>query len=289
MRYAVSLPPFTDPATVLGWARAAEGAGWDGFFLWDHVQWRPGVAPLDPWVMLGAVAAVTERMRLGTLVTPLSRRRPYAVAKQVATLDRLSGGRAVLGVGLGEPPDRDFADLGEEADPRVRATMLDEALQVIDQLLRGPTDHTGEHYRVKADLHPRPVQRPRPPIWVAGVTPHRRPLARARRWDGVVPIGGQEDLSPQDLATYLALDGRPTREGWDVVVHPAAGFSAQEYAEAGATWLVRSVMPAGSDNWEAEAEVMVRQSPGAASCPSSTGSVNADDTDGGGEKGEHSR
>lgn len=262
VRYAVSLPPFTDPARVIGWARTAEAAGWDGFFLWDHVQWRPGAAPLDPWVMLGAVAAVTERVRLGTLVTPLSRRRPYAVAKQVATLDRLSGGRAVLGVGLGEPPDRDFADLGEEADPRIRAAMLDEALQVIDQLLRGPTDFTGDHYRVRADLHPGPVQQPRPPIWVAGVTPHRRPLARAHRWDGVVPIGGQDDLAPEDLATYLALDGRPTPEGWDVVVHPAAGFPALEYAEAGATWLIRSVMPAGNEDWEAQAEAIVRQPPG---------------------------
>lgn len=140
MKHAVSLPPFTDPARVLAWGREAEAAGWDGVFLWDHVQWRPGVAPLDPWVMLGALAAVTERVRLGTMVTPLSRRRPYAVAKQVATLDQLSAGRAVLGVGLGEPPDRDFSDLGEEADPRVRAAMLDESLDVIDQLLRGPTD-----------------------------------------------------------------------------------------------------------------------------------------------------
>ncbi|WP_192498536.1 LLM class flavin-dependent oxidoreductase [Ornithinimicrobium pratense] len=264
MRYAVSLPPFTDPDRVLGWARAAEAAGWDGFFLWDHVQWRPGAAPLDPWVMLGAIAALTERVRLGTLVTPLSRRRPYAVAKALVTLDRLSGGRAALGVGLGEPPDRDFADLGEEADPRVRAAMLDESLQVIDQLLRGPTDFAGDHYRVTADLHPRPVQQPRPPIWVAGVTPHRRPLARARRWDGVVPIGRGEHLSPQDLTDYLALDGGQAREGWDVVVHPAPGIPVQEYVEAGATWLVRSVMPSSGEDWEAQADAVVRQPPGTA-------------------------
>lgn len=260
MRYAVSLPPFTDPARVLAWGREAEAAGWDGVFLWDHVQWRPSVAPLDPWVMLGALATVTERVRLGTMVTPLSRRRPYAVAKQVATLDQLSAGRAVLGVGLGEPPDRDFSDLGEEADPRVRAAMLDEGLDVIDQLLRGPTDFTGAHYRIRADLHPRPVQQPRPPVWVAGVAPHRRPLARARRLDGVVPIGAGEYLTPEALADYLALDGAPSRDGWDVVAHDRPGVDPREYAEAGATWLVRSVFPVEED-WERHADAIVREGP----------------------------
>src|SRR5690606_21027241 len=120
MRYGVSIPPFTDAARVLGWARRAEESDWDGVFVWDHVQWSASVAPLDPWVVLGAVAQVTGRVRLGTMVTPLSRRRPHVVAKQLTTLDHLSAGRAVLGVGLGEPVDRDFADLGEEADPRVR-------------------------------------------------------------------------------------------------------------------------------------------------------------------------
>src|SRR5690625_3452712 len=114
MKYAVNIPPFTDAATVVRWAREAEEAGWDGVFLWDHIQWSPGVAPLDPWVMLGAVATVTERVRLGPLITPLSRRRPHVVAKQLTTLDHLSGGRAVLGVGLGAPADRDFGDRSEE-------------------------------------------------------------------------------------------------------------------------------------------------------------------------------
>ncbi|MFB9733284.1 LLM class flavin-dependent oxidoreductase [Ornithinimicrobium kibberense] len=260
MKFGVSIPPFTDPSRVVGWAREAEANGWDGVFLWDHVQWRPGAAPLDPWVMLGALASVTATVRLGTLVTPLSRRRPYAVAKQLTTLDRLSGGRAVLGVGLGEPPDRDFADLGEESDPRVRAAMLDEGLSVVDRLMRGPTDVAGDHYRVRADLHPRPVQQPRPPIWVAGVAPHRRPLARARRWDGIVPIGPEDHLTPEQLADYLALDGAEARPGWDVVVHPAAGVPAQEYVDAGATWLVRSVFPV-EERWEDQVEAIVRDDP----------------------------
>jgi alkanesulfonate monooxygenase SsuD/methylene tetrahydromethanopterin reductase-like flavin-dependent oxidoreductase (luciferase family) len=257
----VSIPPFTDAARVVGWARRAEETGWDGVFLWDHVQWMPGVAPLDPWVVLGAVAQVTGRVRLGTMVTPLSRRRPHVVAKQLTTLDHLSGGRAVLGVGLGEPVDRDFADLGEEADPRVRAAMLDEALAVLDGLMRGPVEHSGEHYRVTADLHPRPLQRPRPPVWVAGVAPHRRPLARARRWDGVVPIGRDAVLTPDELAAYLTTDGEPAPAGWDVVVHPKPGVPEQEYADAGATWLIRSVFPA-HEGWETELDDVVGSAPG---------------------------
>lgn len=260
MKHAVSLPPFTEPATVVRWGREAQAAGWDGFFLWDHVQWRPGAAPLDPWVMLGALAQVTRTVRLGTLVTPLSRRRPHLVAKQLTTLDRLSGGRAVLGVGLGEPVDRDFADLGEEPDPRTRAAMLDEGLEVVDGLLQGPTDHRGEHYRVTTDLRPRPVQRPRPPVWVAGVAPHRRTLARARRWDGVVPIGKDGDLTPEQLAAYLRLDGETTREGWDVVAHRVRGAGTQDYADAGATWLVESVVPT-HDGWEREVDRIVDDGP----------------------------
>lgn len=261
MRYGVSIPPFTDAATVLRWATQAEEAGWDGVFVWDHVQWDGRVEPLDPWVVLGAMAARTARVRLGTLVTPLSRRRPHVLAKQLVTLDHLSAGRAVLAVGLGEPPDRDFADLGDESDPRIRAAMLDEALDVIDGLLRGPLSHHGEHYDVEAHVKPLPVQRPRPPIWVAGVAPHRRPLARARRWDGFVPIGAGEHCTPGELAAYLASDGRPSAPGWDVVAHWRDGIPASEYADAGATWLIRSEWPA-VDGWPLRLTETITAGPG---------------------------
>lgn len=251
MRHGLSVPPFTDAATVMDWATTAEEAGWDGFFLWDHVQWDGRRPVLDPWVVLGAIAARTTRMQLGTMVTPLSRRRPHVIAKQLVTLDHLSAGRAVLGVGLGEPEDLDFSDLGDEADARTRAAMLDEALEVIDGLMRGPVDHRGEHYRVKADFQPLPVQRPRPPIWVAGVVPNRRPLARARRWDGVVPIGGASFCSPEDLATYLASDGVPNAEGWEIVAADVPGARPQEFADAGATWLISSTWPP-NEGWERE-------------------------------------
>ncbi len=260
MRHGVSIPPFTAAGSVVRWASDAEDAGWDGVFLWDHVQWAPGVAPLDPWVLLGAMAQATTRLRLGTLVTPLSRRRPHVVAKHLVTLDHLSRGRAVLGVGLGEPVDLDFADLGEEADPKVRGAMLDEALAVVDALLRGPTDHAGAHYRVRADLRPRPLQHPRPPVWVAGVAPHRRPLDRAARWDGVVPIGRRSYLSPEELTAYLGHLEEPPRAGWDVVACRRGGVPAQEYADAGATWLLHAPFPT-TDGWEDALTATIRRGP----------------------------
>jgi alkanesulfonate monooxygenase SsuD/methylene tetrahydromethanopterin reductase-like flavin-dependent oxidoreductase (luciferase family) len=263
-RFLVSIPPFlTDAGTVVDLAVDAERTGWDGVFLWDHLQWAPSVRPPvhDPWVLLGAIAQATERVRIGTLVTPLSRRRLQVVAKHLLTLDHLSHGRVTFAVGLGEPPAEDFADFGDESDPRVRAAMLDEGLTVLDQLLRGDTvDHDGKHYRVKAKLRPGPVQQPRPPIWVAGVAPHRRPLRRALRWDGVAPIGGSELLTPEALTTYLQQESTSVPEGWDVVVGKEEDISAEQYAEAGATWLVDSASP-GDDGWLEEFRGRIRGGP----------------------------
>jgi alkanesulfonate monooxygenase SsuD/methylene tetrahydromethanopterin reductase-like flavin-dependent oxidoreductase (luciferase family) len=263
---AVSIPPFADTATLVELAVAAEAEGWDGVFLWDHVVWRPELRHdvHDPWVLLGAFAARTSRVRLGTLVTPLARRRPHVVARHLITLDHLSGGRATFAVGLGEPPEADFASLGDEGDPRVRAARLDEGLALLDGLLTGPVDHRGEHFRAETDLLPRPVQRPRPPIWVAGVTPHRRPLARARRWDGVVPLGTDGPLTPAALAEYLALDAPeegPTRPGWDVVAAWAPGVPRAEYEDAGATWLVEGTWPEG-DGWVDDLRSVIAAGPG---------------------------
>src|SRR4051794_28245334 len=177
MRFGLSVPPFTDPAEVVALATRAEASGWDGFFLWDHLSWDGVVEIHDPWVLLGAIARETERMRLGTMVTPLSRRRPWVVAKQLVTLDHLSGGRAVLGVGLGEPRTHDFAELGEESDPKVRAEILDESLMILDRLMSGRVvDRRGKHFQLHASLRPASVQRPRVPVWVAGIAPNRRPL-----------------------------------------------------------------------------------------------------------------
>jgi alkanesulfonate monooxygenase SsuD/methylene tetrahydromethanopterin reductase-like flavin-dependent oxidoreductase (luciferase family) len=259
VRTAVSLPPFTDATTVVALAVEAEQAGWDGVFLWDHLVFvrdrRLDVH--DPWVVLGAIAQATARVRLGTLVTPLARRRPWIVAKHLTTLDHLSGGRAVLGVGLGEPPDADFEAFGDPADRKQRAAIVDEALDLLDGLLRGPVAHDGTHFRVDTEILPRPVQEPRPPIWVAAIVPHRRPIARAQRWDGIVPLGPQGYTSPEELARYLRDVERPP--GWDVVAGWAPGVPADEYASAGATWLIDSVWPEG--DWVADIRARVAAGP----------------------------
>jgi alkanesulfonate monooxygenase SsuD/methylene tetrahydromethanopterin reductase-like flavin-dependent oxidoreductase (luciferase family) len=257
MRFGLSVPPFTDASTVVSWATRAEASGWDGFFLWDHLRWDDVVEAHDPWVLLGAIAQVTDTMRLGTMVTPLSRRRPQVVAKHLTTLDHLSGGRAILGVGLGDPSDLDFSDFGDEASYKVRAAMTDEALTVVAGLVgEGRVAFHGGHFDVEASVRPLPVQRPRIPIWVAGRAPHSRPLARARTWDGFVPIA-KPLLSPDDLASYV---GPHPHDGWDLVAQWAPGFTADEFAAAGATWLIRSVWP-NEEAWREELDGLVDAPP----------------------------
>jgi alkanesulfonate monooxygenase SsuD/methylene tetrahydromethanopterin reductase-like flavin-dependent oxidoreductase (luciferase family) len=260
VRTAVNLPPFTDAATLVALAVEAEQEGWDGVFLWDHlvlVRHRR-LDVHDPWVLLGAIAQATERVRLGTLVTPLARRRPWIVAKHLTTLDHLSGGRAILGVGLGEPSDADFEAFGDPGERKQRAIIVDEALGLVDGLLRGPVSHEGPHYRVDTEMLPRPVQHPRPPIWVAAIVPHRRPIARALRWDGIVPLGPQGYTTPDGLASYL--EGVEAAPGWDVVAGWAPGVAADEYAAAGATWLVESAWPDG--DWVADLHGRIAAGPG---------------------------
>ncbi|HLU55796.1 MAG TPA: LLM class flavin-dependent oxidoreductase [Pseudonocardia sp.] len=259
MRHAVNLPPFAPPETLVSLAVDAERAGWDGVFFWDHMTWLPELRldVHDPWVLLGAVAVRTERVVLGTMVTPLARRRPWKVAKELTTLDHLSGGRTVLGVGLGAPPDAEFAAFGEPSDARHRANVLDEGLAVLDGLLRGRVDHDGEHFEVHTELLPRPVQSPRPPIWVAGESPHRRPLRRALGWDGFVPLSVGGALTPEQVADYL--DGVERPPGWDVVSVHMAGHPARDYEKAGVTWLVTGIDPEGG--WVDELRASIRRGP----------------------------
>jgi alkanesulfonate monooxygenase SsuD/methylene tetrahydromethanopterin reductase-like flavin-dependent oxidoreductase (luciferase family) len=256
MRFALSVPPFTDPDVVLAWAREAEAQGWNGFFLWDHLRWDDQVEVHDPWVLLGAIAVQTSRIRIGTMVTPLSRRRPAVVAKHLTTLDHLSGGRVTFGVGLGDPPDLDFADFGDQASYRVRAEITDEALAVLDGLLRGSATYDGPHLTAHATMRPAPVQRPRIPIWIAGRAPNTRPLQRARHWDGYVPIAN-DLLTPEQLMAYV---GPHPHDDWDLVVQWPEGTRPDDYAAAGATWLVRSVWP-HEEGWREELQALVSAPP----------------------------
>lgn len=270
MHYGVIVPNFGDyfePRTLAALARMAETAGWDGFFLWDHtVAWPTPI--VDPWVALAAVALATERVRLGTLITPVPRRRPTKLSREVVSLDHLSGGRVTLGVGIGAGPwEWDY--LGEETDLRVRGEMLDEGLELLTRLWSGePVLHEGTHYAFKGDggpenpgtapvpFLPTPVQRPRVPIWVGGTWPNTVPFRRAARWDGVVPIGQGDGmvnyLSPDELRQIVAFikQHRTSAEPFDVVVTGHSADSASEiasrlrsYADAGATWWLEDISP----------------------------------------------
>ncbi len=197
MRFSINIPnfgDFADARTVARVAVAAEQAGWDALFIWDHVvhdkRLRKGQPFGDPWMLLTAAALATSRIRLGTLVTPIPRRRPEQLARQVATLDSLSGGRVIFGAGLGGPIEDEFGSFGEPTDPVVLAERLDEGLGLLQRYWSGaPVNHEGRHYQVRdVTLLPASVQRPRPPVWIAGYWPHRRPMRRAARWDGVVPL-----------------------------------------------------------------------------------------------------
>ncbi len=200
--------------------------------MWGHVAYREPVRSVaDPWITLAAVAAATERVTIGPLVTPIPRRRPHQLARETVTLDRLSGGRLVLGVGLGSPRTGEFDPerFGEEGDPRARARLLDEGLERLTSYWDG-------------EFEPRPVQRPRIPVWVAATWPNRRPLRRAARWDGLFPV---ELPGPEDLAELRAeVDAMREDDGpFDYVVTNPAGTDPAPWIEAGATWCLSGFGP----------------------------------------------
>ncbi|MFQ5919207.1 MAG: LLM class flavin-dependent oxidoreductase [Thermoplasmata archaeon] len=257
MQYGLSLPnfgQFFDPRVVADLAAQAEDAGWHGFFLWDHMLFDGRPRPIaDPWVALAAIAESTSRIRIGTMVTPLARRRPWKLARETVTLDHLSGGRLILGVGLGAPSDVEFGCFGEEPDPIVRGEKLDEGLEVLTRLWSGkPFRFRGRHYRVdEVVFEPSPRQRPRIPIWVGGVWPRKRPFRRAACWDGIFPLirrneGMFGSPTPVELAEMIAYVGthRKTAGPYDVAVgrefpreDPEEGAATVEaFAKAGATW-----------------------------------------------------
>ncbi len=273
MRYSVNIPnfgDFADARTVAKVATAAEEAGWDALFVWDHVvhdkKRRAGQPFGDPWMLLTAAALATSRLRLGTLVTPVARRRPEQLARQVATLDALSGGRVIFGAGLGGPIEDEFASFGDTTDPVVLAERLDEGLGLLSRYWSGETvDHHGTHYRVRdTALLPPTVQRPRPPVWIAGYWPNRRPMRRAAQWDGAVPLfqSARHGQAPspeevRDLVDYVATQRRRPDDPFDVVVGGASDPSSaaaliEPLRAAGATWWDEREVQSTPDHHRAE-------------------------------------
>jgi alkanesulfonate monooxygenase SsuD/methylene tetrahydromethanopterin reductase-like flavin-dependent oxidoreductase (luciferase family) len=242
VRFGIALAnvgTYSDPHAAIRVAESAEASGWDGVFLWDHLGFVWGPPAADPWVTLAAIATATSRVRIGTMVTPVARRRPHVLANQVATLDVLSGGRVVFGAGLGGTSS-EFGRFGEPTDPKRRGAMLDEGLDLLRRLWSGQeVTHRGEHYTVEGvTLAPTPLQE-RLPIWIGGNKPASR--RRAARWDGWVPDSvypPNAAASPQDVAE--GLSGSPP--DFDVAVIGESGRGdPRAYAEAGATWWLESM------------------------------------------------
>jgi len=212
-----------DPRVAARLAARAEECGWDGFFVWDHIAYRAPVrAVADPWVALAAIACATSRVRIGALVTPLSRRRVHKVARETVTLDLLSSGRLIFGAGLGSARNNELEPFGEVTDSCERARMLDQGLDALARFWAG-------------EFEPVPVQRPRPPVWVGAEWPNRRPVQRAMRWDGLFPVG----LPGPEALAQLAAEVRAARADdgpFDLIaeVPPESDMAAWE--QAGLTW-----------------------------------------------------
>jgi alkanesulfonate monooxygenase SsuD/methylene tetrahydromethanopterin reductase-like flavin-dependent oxidoreductase (luciferase family) len=258
MRYGIVTPnlgAYADPRVAVRLACAAEAAGWDAFFVWDHLGFARGVPSGDPWIILSAVAASSTHLRLGLAVTPLARRRPQVVANAMASLDLLSGGRAIFGAGLGGAPE-EFTAFGEPGDPKERAAMLDEGLRIVDGLWSGETvNHRGRHYAVQGvSLAPRPLQRPRLPIWIGGEGAPA--LRRAARWDGWLAPATSHDgtpsmaKSPERIAEMVATirRHRTVDAPFEVAIdgYSEAGDPGlpRAYEAAGATWWLESIQDA---------------------------------------------
>jgi alkanesulfonate monooxygenase SsuD/methylene tetrahydromethanopterin reductase-like flavin-dependent oxidoreductase (luciferase family) len=246
--YLPNFGPFGEARALVELARLAERSGWDGFFVWDHIN-RPGAPPVvDPWIAMSAIAVATERIRFGALVTPLARRRPWKVARETVSLDRLSNGRLVFGAGLGSAggAELEWAALGEETDLARRAAMLDEALEVLTGLWSGePFDFAGTHYGVRGERFlPRPAQSPRIPIWIAAYWPNKAPLRRAARFDGLFGLfadGAPAEVAQLAEAVAYVRAHRTSDAPFDVVHLVAPATPIEPYARAGATWLLERV------------------------------------------------
>ena len=251
MQYGLTLPTTVDARTLAELAHEAEEVGWDGVFYWDIIFGN------DPWVALAAVAMRTERIRMGTMLTPVSRRRPWKLAGETVTLDHLSNGRLILPVGLGAP-DTGFDKVGEETDRKVRAKMLDEGLDVLTGLWSGhPFSYSGEHYHIQdVTFSPTPLQSPRIPIWVVGAWPRMKSMRRVLRYDGVLPMkmnddGSFAEMTPADIQAMKTFidEQRSQTSPFDIVMegetpgddYEKAAAIVGPLAQAGVTWWLEAV------------------------------------------------
>jgi hypothetical protein len=247
MRYGFVFPSGT-PTEIVDMAVAAEAAGWDGAFCWE------GIYHYDPWVILSAIAMRTEKIRLGTMLTPAPRRRPWKLAAECVSLDQLSGGRVILSVGVGAF-GTGLGDPGEETDVRVRAERLDETIDLMRAMWTGkPVQHEGKYYKVDLPGGPKPVQKPSIPIWCVGLWPRMKSMQRVLRCDGAIPYA-MKDFGPGTIAEVAAYirKNRTSRRAYDIIADGTTSATdakkaadvVRPWADAGATWWIEA-------NWSAK-------------------------------------
>jgi alkanesulfonate monooxygenase SsuD/methylene tetrahydromethanopterin reductase-like flavin-dependent oxidoreductase (luciferase family) len=268
--------PGGDVATLVELAAEAEAAGWDGVFYWDGIYIASAGPMYDPWVVLAAMALHTKRVRIGAILTPLSRRRPWKLARETVTVDHLSGGRLIVPVGLGALDDGGFGKVGEPTDRKTRARLLDEGLAILTGLWSGqPFSFQGEHYRVaEMTFLPTPVQKPRIPIWVVGAWPSTSSMQRVLRYDGLLPNklgqeGAQEEILPEDIHAMKAyvVAHRTLTTPFDIIMEgktpgddrELAADSVRPYVEAGITWWMEAMWTA--PNGPEDLRARIRQGP----------------------------
>ena len=255
MKYGFYTPNFGfcgNPKILTDLAVECEQAGWDGFFIWDHIQFPEMEPAADPWVALSAIAVKTKSISFGPMITPLPRREIAKLAREALTLDHLSDGRLILGIGLGFQPLPEWSGFGFEQDMKTRGEMVDEGLQVLEALWSGEAvNHVGKYYKAICAAWAKPKCQPRIPIWIAGQWPGKKPFMRASRWDGVIPMardqmeGGKiEPTDLHDLLNVIRAENEPS-SGFDVVLigmNPDP-LELQAYAQAGATWWMEASGP----------------------------------------------
>lgn len=256
--------PGGEIVTLVELAREAEEAGWDGVFIPDCIyidsELDPMMPAFDPWVMLGAMATRTQHIKLGTMITPLSRRRPWKVARETMTIDQLSHGRLILPVGLGALDDAGFGKVGEATERKTRAQLLDESLEIITGLWSGkPFHYDGRHYHLQEMVFlPPAVQTPRIPIWVVGAWPREKSMQRVVQYDGLLPNklnddGTMGEITPQDIRAMKAYvtERRTLKTPFDIIWEgqtPGAdraqgAAQVAPWIEAGITWWMESMWP----------------------------------------------
>ena len=256
--YGLYVPNFGSAAHPINLAKAAvaaEKSGWDGFFLWDHlVEWNKPVPVYETFTSLAAIATNTNKIRIGTSISPLPKYKPWIIARGTVALDHLSNGRLILGVGIGAAESTDYGRFGEIPDNRVLGEKLDESLKIITGLWTGKRfSHRGKHFSVKeAVFRPSPLQKPRIPIWTGGFWPHKAPFKRASKWEGTIPLRAPgrlaESADIKEIAAYVRnrrsgkSDFDIANIGWTSGVNRARDREkVSRYVDAGTTWWLESL------------------------------------------------